>query len=46
MFLSKKNATYFNKPKNIDANKPKRILGGMIIMIQDGKMISNSGNKH
>lgn len=28
MFLSKKNAIYFNKPKNQDPNKPKRILGG------------------
>jgi hypothetical protein len=28
MFLSKKNAIYFNKPKTIDQTKPKRILGG------------------
>ncbi len=28
MFLSKKNAVYFNKPKIIDQTKPKRILGG------------------
>lgn len=30
MFLSKKNAVYFNKPKIIDPSKPKRILGGML----------------
>ncbi len=28
MFLSKKNAIYFNKPKQQDATKVKRILGG------------------
>jgi hypothetical protein len=28
MFLSKKNAIYFNKPKTIDPTKQKRILGG------------------
>ncbi len=28
MFLSKKNAIYFNKPKQQDSTKPKRILGG------------------
>lgn len=28
MFLSKKNATYFNKPKPSEQPKPKRILGG------------------
>lgn len=28
MFLSKKNAIYFNKPKQQDPTKPKRILGG------------------
>jgi hypothetical protein len=30
MFLSKKNAIYFNKPKHQDPNKPKRILGGIL----------------
>lgn len=29
MFLSKKNAIYFNKPKTVDPTKPKRILGGI-----------------
>jgi hypothetical protein len=29
MFLTKKNANYFNKPKNIDPTKPKRVLGGI-----------------
>lgn len=28
MFLSKKNAVYFNKPKTLDPTKPKRILAG------------------
>ena len=28
MFLSKKNAIYFNKPKQQDPTKQKRILGG------------------
>jgi len=28
MFLSKKNAIYFNKPKHTDPLKPPRILGG------------------
>jgi hypothetical protein len=45
MFLSKKNPTYFNKLKNIEA-KPKRILGGMIILIKDGEMNNNRENKH
>ena len=41
MFLSKKNAIYFNKPKNNDPTKPKRILGGIYFHIhQAGKMIS------
>lgn len=31
MFLSKKNANYFNKPKSTDPTKPKRILGGICI---------------
>jgi len=31
MFLSKKNAIYFNKPKHQDPTKPKRILGGIYI---------------
>jgi hypothetical protein len=30
MFLNKKNAIYFNKPKQIDPLKPKRILGGIL----------------
>ena len=28
MFLNKKNAIYFNKPKTTDPKKPKRILPG------------------
>ena len=41
MFLSKKNAIYFNKPKNNDPTKPKRILGGIYFHIhQAGKMIT------
>jgi len=31
MFLSKKNAVYFNKPKNNDPQKAKRILAGTTI---------------
>lgn len=45
MFLSKKNASYFNKPKNVDPNKPKRILGGTNSSIQDGKTTNNRRNK-
>lgn len=45
MFLNKKNAIYFNKPKQIDPLKPKRILGGILFhhkfFIQVGKMINN-----
>ena len=37
MFLTKKNASYFNKPKTVDPNKPKRILGGSGLSIQDGR---------
>ena len=37
MFLSKKNAIYFNKPKNIDPDKPRRRLTGSYLSIQDGK---------
>jgi len=29
MFLSKKNAIYFNKPKTIDPSRPKRVLAGI-----------------
>lgn len=29
MFLSKKTAIYFNKPKPTQQQKPKRILGGI-----------------
>lgn len=28
MFLSQKNAIYFNKPKHVNPNKPKRVLPG------------------
>lgn len=28
MFLSNKNAVYFNKPKTIDPDKPRRVLVG------------------
>lgn len=46
MFLSKKNAIYFNKPKQMDLTKPKRILGGnfKFIMKQAGNRM-NSKNK-
>ena len=38
MFLSKKTATHLNKPKNQDTNKVKKVLGGKILYIQDGRM--------
>ena len=42
MFLSKKNAIYFNKPKHQDPTKPKRILGGMFDKLnQGGKTMNN-----
>jgi hypothetical protein len=34
MFLTKKNANYFNKPKHIDLTKPKRVLGGIHFLIK------------
>lgn len=37
MFLSKKNAVYFNKPKNLNPLQPKRILNGNLHLIQAGK---------
>jgi hypothetical protein len=37
MFLSKKNAVYFNKPKNIDPNRVKRVLAGITFNMQAGK---------
>lgn len=33
MFLSKKNALYFNKPKNPDPTKVRRVLAGTCCMI-------------
>jgi hypothetical protein len=36
MFLSKKTATNLNKPKNQEANKGKRVLGGIYANIQVG----------
>jgi hypothetical protein len=42
MFLSKKNAIYFNKPKIIDPTKPKRILSGTKQFMQDGKMMKKT----
>jgi hypothetical protein len=41
MFLSKKNAVYFNKPKLIDPSKPKRVLAGNLHLNQDGKTMIN-----
>ncbi len=42
MFLSKKNAIYFNKPKQQETTKPKRILGGTLIRLnQAGKTMSS-----
>lgn len=38
MFLTKKNAIYFNKPKTIDLKKPKRILPGKCILSQVGRI--------
>jgi hypothetical protein len=37
MFLSKKNAVYFNKPKNIDPNRVRRVLAGTAWGMQGGK---------
>lgn len=44
MFLSKKNAVFFNKPKSSDPRKPPRILAGPNPLIQAGKMM-NSKNR-
>lgn len=38
MFLSKKNAIYFNKPKTNDPLKPKRMLAGIYHINQGGMM--------
>lgn len=46
MFLSKKNAIYFNKPKNIDPKKPKRVLAGIYHIIQAGRMTCPKKNRH
>ena len=46
MFLSKKNARYFNKPKNSDPNKPKRILPGKNFDIQVGSRKKSRGNRN
>jgi len=40
MFLSKKNALYFNKPKNIDPDKPRRRLAGSPLFIQGGRTMT------
>ena len=44
MFLSKKNAVYFNKPKATDPRKPPRVLAGSNHFIQVGRMM-NSRNR-
>ena len=41
MFLSKKNAIYFNKPKTNEGSKPKRILAGNLSTNQVGMMKNN-----
>ena len=39
MFLSKKNAVYFNKPKIIDPDKPRRVLVGSRCFTQASRTI-------
>jgi len=45
MFLSQKNAIYFNKPKTIDPARIKRMLAGNYQSIKAGKMINNKKDK-
>lgn len=45
MFLSKKTAAGFNKPKTQETIKPKRVLGGTKTYIQAGMMTINKKNK-
>lgn len=45
MFLSKKNAVYFNKPKATDPRKAPRVLAGSNHFIQVGRMTSSKNKR-